>query len=181
MNRPLIILDRDGVINIDSPNFIKTSDEWRPIEGSIEAIAKLKNNNYLVAIATNQSGLSRRLFSKDELFKMHRKMKALLDPYGASIDIIKYCPHLPEDNCLCRKPSPGMYISISNHFSIPLAGVPVVGDSLRDLQAAVSVNALPYLVLTGKGKQTLNHPDLPNGTKIFQNLAAVANFLSNHG
>ena len=180
MNRSLIILDRDGVINFDSPNFIKSSAEWRPIDGSIEAIAKLKNNNYIVAIATNQSGLSRGFFSKAELLKMHRKMQSCLDQFGTSVDLIKYCPHLPDDKCLCRKPLPGMYISISNHFSIPLAGVPVVGDSLRDLQAAVSVNAVPYLVLTGKGKQTVGHPDLPKQTKIFQNLAEVANFLLSH-
>jgi D-glycero-D-manno-heptose 1,7-bisphosphate phosphatase len=181
MKSRLIILDRDGVINVDSPYFIKSTAEWIPIKGSIEAISMLKKNNFVVSIATNQSGLSRGLFDESELSRMHKKMSNLLLPFAASIDLIKFCPHLPEHNCSCRKPLPGMYKEISNYFSIPLEGVPVVGDSLRDLQAAVSVNADPYLVLTGKGQQTVLHPDLPKETKIFDDLASVTDFLINHG
>ena len=181
MKKPLIILDRDGVINFDSPDFIKSVDEWIPIDGSIEAIATLKSKNYIVSIATNQSGLSRGLFSQHELAKMHNKLDDLLSAYGTSIDLIRYCPHLPGHKCACRKPLPGMYKSIATHFAISLEGVPVVGDSIRDLQAAISVNASPYLVLTGKGRKTMHHPDLPKQTKIFSDLSAVTNYLLNHG
>ena len=181
MTSSLVILDRDGVINFDSPHFIKSPREWVPIEGSIEAIAMLKRRNFIVSIATNQSGISRGLLNENDLSMMHLKMHRLLSSYGASIDLIKYCPHLPEHNCSCRKPLPGMYKEISNHFGIALEGVPVVGDSLRDLQAAVSVNASPYLVLTGKGMQTLVHPGLPKQTRIFKDLAAVSDFLITNG
>ena len=181
MTKPLIILDRDGVINIDSPDFIKSPDEWIPISGSIEAISLLKKHNYLIAIATNQSGISRGLFDESVLLKIHEKMNRFFLSFGISIDYLTYCPHLPEHNCSCRKPLPGMYHAISRHFSTSLEGVPVVGDSLRDLQAAVSVNATPYLVLTGKGMETLHSPALPRQTKIFNDLAAVTNFLINYG
>lgn len=168
------------MINHDSPSFIKSAAEWIPIDGSLEAIARLQHNGYIVTIATNQSGLSRGLFDENELCNMHKKMANLLDFFGASIDLIKYCPHLPRHACSCRKPLPGMYLSISNHFSISLEGVPVVGDSLRDLQAAVAVNAMPYLVLTGKGLNTLCHPDLPKHTRIFDNLGSVVDSLIHH-
>ena len=156
MTKPLIILDRDGVINIDSPHFIKSPDEWIPISGSIEAI-DFEEHNYLIAIATNQSGISRGLFDESVLLKIHEKMNRLFLSFGISIDY-PYCPHLPEHNCSCRKPLPDMYRTISRHFSTSLEGVPVVGDSLRDLQAAVSVNATPYLVLTGKGMKHCTAP-----------------------
>lgn len=177
MNKKLIILDRDGVINHDSPDFIKSPSEWIPINGSLEAIKKLNDNNYIVTVATNQSGLARGLFSDQDLVNMHDKMKSLLSKVGGKIDYVEYCPHLAEDNCTCRKPLPGMYQSISRKYSIPLDDVPVVGDSLRDLQAAVAVNASPYLVLTGKGNTTLQNSPLPNSTHVFESLHSMVNFL----
>ncbi|WP_456417830.1 D-glycero-beta-D-manno-heptose 1,7-bisphosphate 7-phosphatase [Thiolapillus sp.] len=150
-----IILDRDGVINADSPHFIKTPDEWQPIEGSLEAIARLKQAGYLVGIASNQSGIGRGLFDRASLNAMHDKMQRLLAKLGSHIDLIAFCPHTPEEGCSCRKPLPGLYQQLAQRWSIDLEGVPVIGDSLRDLQAARAVHARPLLVRTGKGANTV--------------------------
>ncbi len=174
MTEKLIILDRDGVINQDSADYVKSADEWIPLPGSIEAIAALKERGYRVAIATNQSGIGRGLYDDSALKAMHDKLARLLVPLGATIDIITYCPHTPEDACDCRKPKPGLLLQIGAALGLPLDNVWVVGDSLRDLQAAQSVNAQPVLVLTGNGKKTRQHPDLPAYTLVFPDLAAVA-------
>lgn len=173
----LVILDRDGVINEDSDNFIKSVDEWIPIPGSLESIAQLKQAGYTVAIATNQSGVARGLYSLDELHAMHQKLAKLLDRYGVAVDAIEFCPHLAADNCQCRKPLPGMYQSIALQFKSDLTGVPVIGDSLRDLQAAAAVGASPLLVRTGKGLRTLEAGGLPPDTQVFDNLAEAVDFL----
>lgn len=172
----LIILDRDGVINHDSDDYIKTPAEWVPIDGSIEAIARLYNSGWTVAVATNQSGLARGYYDSATLDAMHDKLRALLAEYRAHIGFIAYCPHGPEDDCQCRKPKAGLLEQISQHYQQPLAGVWFVGDSLRDLQAAVSVQAVPVLVTTGKGSQTAQQ-ELPAGTLVFQSLAAAADCL----
>lgn len=177
----LIILDRDGVINCDSENYIKNAKEWIPIKGSIEAISNLKKAGWTVAIATNQSGLARGYFDKVALNDMHQKMHSLLSNYDVKIDAIEYCPHLPTDQCNCRKPKPGMYINIATQFNCCLSNVPVVGDSLRDLEAAQQVGAIPYLVLTGKGQMTNAKGGLPTGTHIHKNLSSVVDELINKG
>lgn len=151
----LVILDRDGVINEDSDDYIKSPEEYVPIPGSLEAIARLKKAGFTVVVATNQSGIGRGYFDLDTLEAMHNKLKMLLAEREGSVDGIFYCPHTPEDNCDCRKPAPGLYHQISQHFNIKLTGVPVIGDSLRDLEAARAVGATPILVRTGKGKRTL--------------------------
>ena len=151
----LVILDRDGVINEDSDDYIKSPEEYVPIPGSLEAIARLKKAGFTVVVATNQSGIGRGYFDLDTLEAMHNKLKTLLAEIKGSVDGIFYCPHTPEDNCDCRKPAPGLYHQISQHFNIKLTGVPVIGDSLRDLEAARAVGATPILVRTGKGKRTL--------------------------
>lgn len=151
----LVILDRDGVINEDSDDYIKSPEEYVPIPGSLEAIARLKKAGFTVVVATNQSGIGRGYFDLDTLEAMHNKLKMLLAEREGSVDGIFYCPHTPEDNCDCRKPAPGLYHQISQHFNIKLTGVPVIGDSLRDLEAARAVGATPILVRTGKGKHTL--------------------------
>lgn len=175
----LIILDRDGVINFDSAQFIKSPDEWKPIPGSLAAIARLNHAGYRVVVATNQSGVGRGLFEMDTLNAIHEKMLKALAQVGGRIDAIFFCPHTSADNCACRKPKPGMLIEISNRFNTNLSGVPAIGDALRDLQAAVAVGAKPMLVLTGKGKKTAIDPELPAGTLIFPDLAtAVAHLLS---
>jgi D-glycero-D-manno-heptose 1,7-bisphosphate phosphatase len=173
----LIILDRDGVINIDSDQFIKKPDEWLPIPGSLEAIARLTQAGYRVVVATNQSGIGRGLFEMPMLNAIHDKMHKACAMVGARIDAVFFCPHTSEDMCNCRKPKSGMLEEISSRYNISLAGVPVVGDSLRDLQSGVSMGAQPYLVLTGKGIKTNEAGGLPEHTLVFADLSAVVSEL----
>jgi D-glycero-D-manno-heptose 1,7-bisphosphate phosphatase len=173
----LIILDRDGVINRDSDAFIKSPDEWIPIPGSLEAIARLNQAGYRVAVATNQSGVARGLLDIVTLNAIHQKLHTAAQQAGADIDAIFFCPHAAIDNCDCRKPKPGMLRAIGKRFNVSLNGVPTVGDSLRDLQAGFVAGCTPYLVLTGKGEATRNKGGLPPGTLIFENLSAVADHL----
>jgi D-glycero-D-manno-heptose 1,7-bisphosphate phosphatase len=152
----LIILDRDGVINEDSDEYIKSPDEFIPIAGSLEAISRLNHAGYTVMVATNQSGLARGYFSIEDLNNMHDKLRRLLSATGGRINGILFCPHGPDDHCDCRKPKPGMLLEIAQRLDISLDGVPAVGDSLRDLQAALAVGAQPVLVRTGKGTRTID-------------------------
>ena len=170
----LIILDRDGVINHDSDQFIKSPEEWKPIPGSLEAIARLNQAGYRVVVATNQSGIGRGLFDMPTLNAIHDKMHKSLAQVGGRIDAIFFCPHTNEAECGCRKPKSGMMLEISARYGIGLLGVPAVGDSLRDLEAAARLGASPYLVLTGKGVRTQEKGGLPEGTQVFPDLAAVA-------
>jgi D-glycero-D-manno-heptose 1,7-bisphosphate phosphatase len=174
----LIILDRDGVINQDSDLYIKSPEEWIPLPGSLEAIARLNQWGYRVVVATNQSGIGRGLFGMDTINAIHDKMIKAASHAGGSIDAIFFCPHTNADNCSCRKPKPGMFEEIAARYNIDLAGVPAVGDSLRDLQAAASVGAQPLLVLTGKGKKTRLDPALPKDTQVFADLAAAVKHLT---
>ena len=170
----LIILDRDGVINYDSDKFIKSPDEWRPIPGSLEAISRLNHAGFRVVVATNQSGLGRGLFDMATLIAINDKMHKALAQLGGRIDAVFYCPHAADSACECRKPKPGMLIEIGNRFGVELTGVPCVGDSVRDLQAALAVEAQPILVLSGKGEKTLRDGAFPANTVIFPDLAFVA-------
>jgi D-glycero-D-manno-heptose 1,7-bisphosphate phosphatase len=169
----LVILDRDGVINHDSDQYIKSPDEWKPIPGSLAAIARLNQSGYRVVVATNQSGIGRGLFETDTLMAIHDKMLKALSLVGGRIDAIFFCPHTNADNCECRKPKAGMYKEIAARMNVDLAGVRAIGDSLRDLHAAVTVGAQPMLVLTGKGRKTQDDPALPPGTPVFPDLAAA--------
>jgi len=173
----LIVLDRDGVINHDSPESIKSPDEWRPIPGSLEAIARLNHAGYRVVVATNQSGVGRGLLDFSTLAAIHDKMHRALAHAGGRVDAIFYCPHTAESRCECRKPKAGMLREIALRFNVELSGVGVVGDSLRDLQAAETVGAQPLLVLTGKGEKTLREGGFPRNTLIFPDLAFVASAL----
>src|SRR5918992_5175281 len=170
----LAILDRDGVINEDSDSFIKSPDEWRPIPGSLEAIARLNHAGFQVVLATNQSGVGRGLFEVSTLNAIHDRMHRALAHMGGRIDAIFFCPHAQEANCACRKPKAGLLEEIARRFSVDLKGVPSIGDSLRDLQAAHAVGAAPILVLTGKGELTRTAGGLPEGTQIYADLAAAA-------
>ncbi len=171
----LVILDRDGVINHDSDDYIKSPDEWIPIDGSPEAIARLSQWGYRVVVATNQSGVGRGLFSMDMLNAIHDKMHRVVSQAGGRIEAIFFCPHTDKDKCACRKPKPGLLQEIALRLRCDLDDVPTIGDSLRDLQAAVTVGAQPLLVLTGKGARTQLDPKLPAGTLVFTDLAdAVA-------
>jgi D-glycero-D-manno-heptose 1,7-bisphosphate phosphatase len=173
----LVILDRDGVINQDSDHFIKSPDEWIPIEGSLEAIARLNRAGYSVVVATNQSGLARGLFDILALNAIHQKLHRAAQQVGADIAAIFFCPHAADDNCDCRKPKPGMLQNIARRFEVSLKGVVTVGDSLRDLQAGFVVGCVPCLVLTGKGEKTRAKGGLPPGTRTFANLSAVVDDL----
>ncbi len=169
----LIILDRDGVINEDSDAYIKSVEEFIPLPGSLEAIARLKQAGYTVAVATNQSGIARGFYDEATLAAMHDKLARLLAEKGGAIDYIAYCPHGPDDNCDCRKPMPGLLQQIQQHFAVDLTGVPVVGDSLRDLQSARTMGARPILVKTGKGRRTLEKGEGLEGVPLYDDLAAV--------
>ncbi|VAW79328.1 D-glycero-beta-D-manno-heptose-1,7-bisphosphate 7-phosphatase [hydrothermal vent metagenome] len=180
MTAKLIILDRDGVINHDSDKFIKSPEEWIPISGSLEAIANLNKSGYKVVVVTNQSGLARGLFDINSLASIHQKMHQKLSEVDGKIEEIIFCPHGPDDRCQCRKPSPGMLLEIASRLEIDLKNIPVVGDSLRDLQAGMAVGARPILVKTGKGRKTLNDPQFDKSISIYGDLSEfVTNFLNN--
>jgi D-glycero-D-manno-heptose 1,7-bisphosphate phosphatase len=176
----LCILDRDGVINHDSDQYIKSPAEWRPIPGSIEAIARLNQGGYRIAVATNQSGIGRGLFDMATLNAINDKMMELVFRQGGRIDALFFCPHTATEACNCRKPRTGMFEEIAARFHTELKGVPVVGDSLKDLQSAEAVGAQPMLVLTGKGKQTRESGGMPKKTLVFENLAEAARHIMAH-
>jgi D-glycero-D-manno-heptose 1,7-bisphosphate phosphatase len=169
----LVILDRDGVINVDSDRFIKSPDEWKPIPGSLEAIARLNGAGYHVAVATNQSGIERGLLDMSTLNAIHAKMLKAVQEAGGHIDVIYYCPHSGDADCRCRKPAPGMLVDIGQRLNVDLRDAICIGDSPRDLAAAAAVGSRPILVLTGKGKKTQAEGALPDGTLVFNDLAAA--------
>lgn len=177
----LLILDRDGVINHDSDDYIRSIDDWRPISGSIEAIAELSRAGYRIAIATNQSGLGRGYFSLDDLEQIHSRLCQLVEQQGGNIAGIFYCPHLPDEGCHCRKPATGLLQAIETELGERVKGCWFVGDSLKDLQAARAMDCKPALVLSGKGEQTRNQlqsPDVdlakPGEVAVFKDLACAA-------
>ena len=178
MTVSLVILDRDGVINHDSDDYIKSPDEWQPLPGSLEAIARLCRADYTVVVATNQAGVGRGLFSQEMLIRIHRKMASSIRDKGGRLDSVFFCPHSPAEQCGCRKPKPGMLLEISDRLGIGLSSVPVVGDSLRDLEAAEAAGAIPVLVKTGRGRLTqekLSKGDLSHTlgqTPVYADLAA---------
>jgi D-glycero-D-manno-heptose 1,7-bisphosphate phosphatase len=176
----LVILDRDGVINQDSDHYIKSPSEWIPINGSLNAIARLSHAGFRVFVATNQSGIARGLFDIETLHCIHQKMLREVQHQGGNIDAILFCPHGPEERCDCRKPKPGLYLEVARRSGHSLKGIPVIGDSLRDLQAAKAVGARPILVRSGKGERTLaQHADQLADIPIFDDLASAVESLLN--
>ena len=174
----LVILDRDGVINHDSDQFIKSPDEWRPIPGSLEAIARLTQWGYRVVVATSQSGIGRGLFDMDALNAIHDKMMKAVALAGGRIDSIFFCPHAAESTCDCRKPRPGMLLEILQRFGVEASKVTMIGDSLRDLQAAHAAGCQSILVRTGNGEKTLKAGGMPEHTLVMADLAAAAAHLA---
>lgn len=174
MKPQLIILDRDGVINEDSDAYIKSVEEWLPIPGSIEAMSRLSQAGYTLAIATNQSGIARGYYTEATLHAMHAKMQGLLDQHGGQVAQIAWCPHLNEHRCTCRKPKPGMLLQLLQQLDYRPEQAIMVGDSLRDWQAADAAGLAYIQVRTGKGERTLNKGDLPTEIPVFDNLAAYA-------
>jgi D-glycero-D-manno-heptose 1,7-bisphosphate phosphatase len=173
----LVILDRDGVINEDSDEYIKSPDEWIPIPGSLEAIARLTHSGWRVVVASNQSGIARGLFDMSTLNAINAKMHKAVSQAGGRIDAVFYCPEHPDSASPFRKPEPGMFLAIGERFNVSLVDVPVVGDSESDLRAAIAAGAQPILVLTGKGRRTRANGILPAGTVVYADLAAVAEAL----
>lgn len=173
----LIILDRDGVINEDSDEYIKSPEEFIPVPGSLEAIARLNHAGYRVAVISNQSGIARKYFNTATLQSIHEKLRSLLADIGGHIDTILYCPHRPDDHCNCRKPKTGLYDELKSRLHIRFDNTIAVGDSLRDLQAAQTVGAKPVLVKTGKGLRTLQNDSVPKNIPVYDNLAEVVNDL----
>ena len=173
----LIILDRDGVINEDSDEYIKSPTEWKPIRGSLDAIARLHRAGWRVIVATNQSGIARGLFDLDTLARIHKTMHQRVVETGGLIDAVFFCPHGPDDNCSCRKPLPGMFHDIAERLRISLEDVPAVGDSLRDIQAAAAAGARPILVKTGKGFGTVSNPELDPDVPVYDDLYSAVDAL----
>ncbi|MBK7006085.1 MAG: D-glycero-beta-D-manno-heptose 1,7-bisphosphate 7-phosphatase [Burkholderiales bacterium] len=176
----LVILDRDGTINEDSAEYIKSPSEWQPMPGALEAIARLNHAGWQVVVATNQSGLGRGLFDMAALNAMHAKMNTLLAAVGGRVDAIFFCPHAPDEGCRCRKPEPGLFEQIGERYGVDLIGVPAVGDSPRDLAAAMAAGCEPHLVLTGKAFDYRSKPlppSLAGAEVVHQDLAAFADYL----
>ena len=181
----LVILDRDGTINVDSDEYIKTPDEWVPLPGALEAIARMNHAGWHVAVASNQSGLGRGLFDVGSLNAIHAKMHKALGAVGGRIDAVFYCPHSPDEGCVCRKPLPGLFLQIGERYGIDLKGVLATGDSLRDLQACAAAGCEPHLVMTGKGAQYRElvasgkslPATFPARTTVHEDLAAFASFV----
>ena len=174
----LVILDRDGTIKHDIDHHIKSPSEWRPIEGSLEAIARLAQAGYRIVVATNQSGIARGFFDTRTLFAIHDSLNRALAQVGGRIDAFFFCPHKAEDRCACRKPQPGMLLEVARRFNVALDDTYMVGDAQRDLEAAAAAGARPVLVLTGKGAATRDAGKLPPGTQVFADLAAFAAHLA---
>ena len=175
MSTRLVILDRDGTINADRDDYVKSADEFEPLPGALEAIAQLNHAGVHVAVATNQSGLGRGLFDMAALNAMHAKMNKMLAAVGGRVDAVFFCPHSPEEACRCRKPATGLFEQIAERYGVSMKGVPVVGDTLRDLQAGVAMGCEPHLVLTGKGAALRGQPlpaSFPAHTQVHEDLAA---------
>ncbi len=177
----LVILDRDGTINHDSDEYVKSAQEWTPMPGALEAIARLNHAGWHVVVASNQSGLGRGLFDVAALNAMHAKMHKMLSAVGGRVDAVFFCPHSPDENCSCRKPASGLFEQIGERYGMDLKGVPAVGDHLRDLQAATAVGCAPHLVLTGKGvlhrDQTSLPSDFPADTQVHEDLSSFVDWL----
>ena len=179
-NLKLVILDRDGTINRASDEFVKSPDEWQPLPGALEAISRLNHAGFHVVLATNQSGLGRGLFDMAALNAVHAQMVKSLASVGGRIDAIFYCPHAPDEGCGCRKPWPGLFGQIAERYGITLDGVPCIGDSLRDMQAASASGCAPHLVCTGRHPDLLGQAlpaDFPSETRIHADLAACVDHL----
>lgn len=175
----LVVLDRDGVINEDSDDYIRSLDEWRPVPGSIEAIAALSRAGYRIAVATNQSGLARGYFDEYALARMHAYMNELVEEAGGSIDVVAWCPHGPAEGCDCRKPRPGLLDQIADTLGIPVSGAWLVGDTVKDIEVARARDCRPILVRSGKGRaseKTL-HEAGDTAVPVFDNLRAAAEWI----
>jgi D-glycero-D-manno-heptose 1,7-bisphosphate phosphatase len=176
----LVILDRDGSINQVSDEYIKAPAEWQAIPSSLEAVARLNHAGWHVVLATNQSGLGRGLFEVSDLNAIHSLMHQQLAELGGRVDAVFYCPHTPDEQCHCRKPQTGLLEQIAERYGTSLQGVPMIGDSQRDMVAGAAMGCEPHLVLTGRGAMYQNGPlpeTFPTGTRVHRDLSACVDFL----
>jgi D-glycero-D-manno-heptose 1,7-bisphosphate phosphatase len=146
----LVILGRDGILNAFREDHVKDPAEWRSLPGALEAVARLNQGGWQVVVATNQAGIGRGMFDMASLNAVHAHMMKELALQGGRIDAVFFCPHAPEDMCDCRKPLPGLLHDIARRFGVDLRHVPMVGDTLRDLEAAQAAGCEAHLVLTGR-------------------------------
>jgi len=174
----LVLLDRDGVINEDSPAYVKRPSEWSPIPGSLDAIARLNRTGWSVAICSNQAGVGRGLLTNDDLDSIHDAMRAALARVGGHIDGIFCCTHSPDDHCACRKPEPGLLVHAMHELNATPEQTTFVGDSLRDMQAAVAAGCTPVLVRTGHGADSESGARAMGVERIFDDLAQAASWLA---
>ena len=178
--QPLVVLDRDGTLNVDDQDYVTSADDWSPLPGALEAVARLNEAGWRVVVATNQSGLGRGLFDVATLNAVHSKMYKMMAAVGARVEAVFFCPHTIDDACDCRKPAPGLVSRIGERFGVPLAKVPVAGNTVRHMQAAHAAGAQPHLLLVGKCAQYTPDnlpPDLPPNTQVHANLDAFVDYL----
>lgn len=173
----VLVLDRDGVINADSPEYIKSPEEWHALPGSIDAIARATRAGYTVAVASNQSGVGRGYFDIDTLSAIHDRMIETVEAAGGRVDVIVFCPHAPDAGCECRKPKAGLLRRIESELGVTLAGSWMVGDSMKDIAAARAVDMQPVLVRTGNGAEVERKLEEPSGVLVFNDLASAVDQL----
>lgn len=173
----MIILDRDGVINYDSDQYIKSPDEWHAIPGSLNAIATLNRSGFKVVVATNQSGIARGYYDVAMLDLIHEKLMHELASVGGYIEEFYFCPHHPDEKCLCRKPQPGLLLRIQEKYKLDLSTTYFIGDSWVDIEAAKLAGCQPLLVLTGKGAQTLQERPTILTIPYFADLAEATDYV----
>ncbi|MBI2993761.1 MAG: D-glycero-beta-D-manno-heptose 1,7-bisphosphate 7-phosphatase [Gammaproteobacteria bacterium] len=177
----LVVLDRDGVINVDSRDYVKSEQEWQALPGSLDAIGRLYRSGYRIVVVTNQAGIAHGKLNAEILAAIHQKMLAHLSQYGGVIEAIFFCPHAPEDHCNCRKPKPGLLRELSRRLRVRLHGVPCIGDKLSDIEAALAVGASPILVRTGHGQAIVDAGEVPHGVPVYANLRAAVDAILSQG
>lgn len=173
-----LILDRDGVINHDSPEFIKSPQEWIPIPGSLQAISQANQLGFRVVVISNQSGLARGLFDIGQLNQIHATMLSEVARFGGRIDAIFFCPHGPDDGCNCRKPKPGLLLDLAQRSKVDWHSTFVVGDRRSDMLAADAVGAQKILVKTGHGKEAIEATQDLSDIIVCDDLAGAVDELS---
>ena len=174
----LVVLDRDGTLNAEPEDFLRDPEDWQPLPGALEAVARLHHGGWRLVIASNQSGIGRGLFDVAQMNAVHARMHKLVAAAGGRIEAVFFCPHAPDEDCPCRKPAPGLLEEIGRRTGVPPAQMVVVGDSVRDMQAAVAVGAQAHLVRTGQSAEGCP-TDLPDGVQVHPDLSAFADALLN--
>ncbi|MGE0277988.1 MAG: D-glycero-beta-D-manno-heptose 1,7-bisphosphate 7-phosphatase [Nitrospiraceae bacterium] len=173
----LVILSRDGVINERRPTGVRAVDEWKAIPGSLRAIARLTSAQFHVVVATNQPGIADGTLDGGMLAHIHAKMNGEIARDGGRIESIFYCPHVADDKCSCRKPRPGLLLEVAKRLDVDLEGVPFIGDTSEDIEAARAAGARPILLRTGRGMETEESCAGCADVEVYDDLADAASAL----